>query len=101
MKKVIIGNLLVFTVLVFAVSSAIAAKPEDVMDNSNVFPSGKEYALNMAGKTGKGKKATAITEMQTVDPCTLVFDVDDATMEQLRMILVLLCIYQDSGKAHR
>ena len=92
MKKVIIKSLLVFTMLVFMVSSAMAAKPEDVIDKSNVFPSGKHYAMNMTGKSGKGKEASTTTELQTVDPYTSAFDGDDATMEQLRMILLLMCM---------
>ncbi len=101
LKRVIVKCLLVFTMLVFMVSSAMAAKPEDVIDNSNVFPGGKKHAMNMTGKSSKGKKAIVTTELQTVDPCTSAFDSDDAAMEQLRMILVLLWIYQDSGIAHR
>ncbi len=92
MKKVIMKSLLVFTMLVFTVSSAMAAKPEDVIDKLNVFPSGKKYAMNITVKSGKGKEATAITELQTVDPRTPEFNVDDATMEQLRMILLLMCV---------
>ncbi len=101
MKKVIMKSLLVLTVLVFMVSSAMAAKPEDAIDNLNVFPSGKHYALNMTGKSDEGKKTSAITELQTVIPCISASDGDDTTMEQLRMILFLLCISQDSGKLYR
>ncbi|MBO1224547.1 MAG: hypothetical protein JYX80_08950 [Candidatus Scalindua sediminis] len=98
MKKVIMKSLLVFTFLVFMVSSAMAAKTEDVLDKSNVFPSGKYYAMNMTGKSDKGEKTSAINELQTVVPCISLSDGDDTTMEQLRMILLLLCMYQDSGK---
>ncbi len=101
MKKLIMESLLAFTIVVFMVSSAMAEKPEDVIDNSNVSPSGKDYALNMTGKSDEGKKATAITELQTVVPCISPSDGDDTTMEQLRMILFLLCISQDSGKLYR
>ena len=101
MKKVIMKSLLVFTMLVFMVSSAMAAKPEDVLDKSNVFPSGKYYAMNMTGKSDKGQKASAITELQTVVTCISASDGDDTTMEQLKMILFLLCISQDSGKLYR
>ena len=101
MKKVIVKSLLVFTIVVFMVSSAMAAKPEDVIDNSNVFQSGKDYTLIMTGKSGKDKKATATTELQTFDPYISPSDGDDTTMEQLRMILFLLCISQDSGKLYR
>ncbi len=100
-ERVIVKSLLVFTMLVFMVSSTMAAKPEDVIDNSNVFQSGKDYTLIMTGKSGKGKKATVITELQTVDPCASASDGDNTTMEQLRMILFLLCISQDSGKLYR
>ncbi len=94
-------SLLVLTIVVFMVSSAMAEKPEDVIDNSNVFQSGKDYTLIMTGKSGKGKKATATTELQTFDPYISPSDGDDTTMEQLRMILFLLCISQDSGKLYR
>ncbi len=101
MKKVIMKSLLVFSMLVFMVSSAMAAKPVDVLDKSNVFPSGKYYAMNMTGKSDKEQKTSAITELQTVVPCISSSDGDDTTMEQLRMILFLLCISQDSGKLYR
>jgi hypothetical protein len=92
MKKVIIKSLLVFTMLVFMVGSVMAAKPEDVIDKSNVFPSGKQYAMNMTGKSGKGKEASTSTELQTVAPRTSTFDSDDESIEQLRMILLLMCM---------
>ncbi len=101
MKKVIMKSLLVFTMLVFMVSSAMAAKPEDVLYKSNGFQSGKYYAMKMTGKSDKGKKTSAINELQTVVPCISASDGDDTTMEQLRMILFLLCIYQDSSKLYR
>jgi hypothetical protein len=100
MKKLIMESLLVFTILVFMVHPAMAAKPEDVIDNSNVFPSGKNYTLIMTGKSGKGKKAIATTELQTFDPYISSPDSDDATMEQLRMFMVLLFIYQEPGKLY-
>ncbi len=91
MKKLITESLLVFTMLVFVASSAMAAKPEDVIDNkSNVLPSVKLYAMNMTGKSGK--KATATTELRTTDPDTPVSDGNDIKMEQLRMILLILCM---------
>jgi hypothetical protein len=101
MKKLIMESLLVFAVLVFVASSAMAEKPEDVMDNkSNVFQSGKRYAMNMTGKSDKGKKATSTTERQTFDPYISASDGDDATMKQLRMILFLMCC-QEPGKLYR
>ena len=91
MKKLIMESLLVFAMLVFVASPAMAAKPEDVIDNkSNVLPSGKLYAMNMTGKSGK--KATATTELQTTDPDTPVSDGNDINMEQLKMILLILCM---------
>ncbi len=92
MKKLIMESLLVFTILVFMVHPAMAAKPEDVIDNSNVFQSGKDYTLIMTDKSGKGKKATATTELQTFDPYISASDGDDDTMEQLRIILLLMCM---------
>ena len=103
MKNVIVKSLLVFTMLLFMVGSAMAAKPEDVIDKSNVFPSGKHYAMNMTGKSGKGEKASTTTvsdsvesmtrgELQTVDPSTAAYDSDDESMDQLRMILLLMCM---------
>ncbi len=89
MKKIITERLLVFTMLVFVVSPAMAAEPGDVMDNkSSVLPSGKLYAMNMTGKSGKD--ATATTELQTDDPSTPVSDSNDIDMEQLKMILLIL-----------
>jgi hypothetical protein len=89
MKKIITERLLVFTILVFMVHPAMAAEPGDVTDNkSNVLPSGKLYAMNMTGKSGKD--ATATTELQTDDPSTPVSDSNDIDMEQLKMILLIL-----------
>ncbi len=91
MKKLIMEGLLVFAMLVFVAGSTMAAKPEDVIDNkSNVLPGVKLYAMNMTGKSGK--KATATTELQTTDPNTPVSDGNDIKMEQLRMILLILCM---------
>ena len=50
MKKVIKGSLLVITMLVFMVGSALAAKPQDVIEMSNGFPSGMHFNLNIHGK---------------------------------------------------
>ena len=93
MKKLIMESLLVFAMLVFVASPAMAEKPEDVMDNkSNVFQSSKRYAMNMTGKSDKDKKATSTTELQTFDPCISAPDGNDTTMKQLRMILLILCM---------
>ncbi len=92
MKKLIMESLLVFAMLVFVASPAMAEKPEDVIDNSNVFQSGKDYTLIMTGKSGKGKKATATTEWQTFDPYISAPDGNDTNMEQLKMILLILCM---------
>ncbi len=90
-KKIITESLLVLTMLVFVVSPAMAAEPGDVMDNkSNVLPSDKLYAMNMTGKSGKD--ATATTELLTTDPNTPVSDGNDTDMEQLKMILLILCM---------
>jgi hypothetical protein len=56
--------------------------------------------MNITGKSGKGKKAIATTELQTFDPYISSPDSDDATMEQLRMFMVLLFIYQEPGKLY-
>ncbi len=91
MKKIITENLLVFTMLVFMVSPAMAAatEPEDVMDNKpNVFQSGKRYAINMTGK----EATSIITELLTTNPNTPVSDGNDTDMEQLKMILLILCM---------
>jgi hypothetical protein len=93
MKKLIMKSLLVFAMLAFVASPAMAAKPEDVIDNkSNVLPGDKLYAMNMTGKSDK--KATATTELQTTDPDTPVSDGNDINinMEQLKMILLILCM---------
>ena len=98
MKKLIMVSLLVFAMLVFVASSAMAEKPEDVMGNSNVFQSGKKYALNIADKSGNDKEATTITELQTEASSPSNIDGHEASMEQLRMLMLLLFAYQDSGK---
>ena len=98
MKKLIIESLLVFAMLVFVASSAMAEKPEDVMGNSNVLPSGKKYALNITGKSGNDKEATTITELQTDASSPSNIDGHEASMEELRMLVLLLYAYQDSGK---
>jgi hypothetical protein len=96
MKKLIMETLLVFAMLVFMASSAMAEKPEDIMGNSNVLPSGKKYALNITGKSGNDKEATTITELQTDASSPLNIDGHEAYMEQLRMIMILLFAYNDS-----
>ena len=96
MKKLIMVSLLVFAMLVFVASSAMAEKPEDVMGNSNVLPSGKKYALNITGKSGNDKEATTITELQTDASSPSNIDGNEASMEELRMIIVLLFAYNDS-----
>ncbi len=96
MKKLIMESLLVFAMLVFMASSAMAEKPEDIMGNSNVLPSGKKYALNITGKSGNDKEATTITELQTEASSPLNIDGHEAYMEQLRMIMILLFAYNDS-----
>ena len=99
MKKLIMESLLVFTILVFMVHPAMAAKPEDVTNNkSNVFPSNKLYAMNITGKSGNDKEATTITELQTDASSPLNIDGHEASVEQLRMIIVLLFAYNDSIK---
>jgi Skp family chaperone for outer membrane proteins len=92
MKKMITKSLLVVTMLVFTVTSAIAAKHEGIIDKSNVFQSSKKHAMNITGISGKDKKATTTTELQTVDSNTSAFDGDDVTMEQLRLIILLMCL---------
>jgi hypothetical protein len=96
MKKLIMESLLVFAMLVFVASSAMAEKPEDIMGNSNVLPSGKKYALNITGKSGNDKEATTITELQTDASSPSNIDGHEAYMEQLRMIMILLFAYNDS-----
>jgi hypothetical protein len=98
MKKLIMVSLLVFAMLVFVASSAMAEKPEDVMGNSNVLPSGKKYALNITGKSGNNKEATTITELQTDASSPSNIDGHEASMDQLRMLMLLLFANQDSGK---
>jgi hypothetical protein len=103
MKKIITESLLVFTILVFMVHPAMAAKPEDVIDNkSNVFPSDKLYAMNTTtGKSGNDKEATIITELQTDVSSPSNTDGNESSTEQLRMIMVLMLVYQDPSKLYR
>ncbi len=98
MKKLIMVSLLVFAMLVFVASSAMAEKPEDVMGNSNVLLSGKKYDLNITGKSGNDKEATTITELQTEASSPSNIDGHEASMDQLRMLMLLLFANQDSGK---
>jgi len=98
MKKMIMKSLLVFIMLVFTVSSAMA---EDVIGNSNVLPSGKKYALNITGKSGNDKEATTITELQTDVSSPSNIDGNESSMEQLRMIMLILLVSQDTGKLYR
>ena len=98
MKKMIMKSLLVFIMLVFTVSSAMA---EDVISNSNVLPSGKKYALNITGKSGNDKEATIITELQTDVSLPSNIDGNESSMEQLRMIMILMLVYQDPGKLYQ
>ncbi len=100
MKKLIMESLLVFAMLIFLASSAMAEKPEDVMGNSNVLPSGKKYALNIAGKSGNDKEAITITELQTDASSPSNIDGHEASMEPLRMILFLM-LCQEPGKLYR
>ncbi len=98
MKKLIIESLLIFAMLVFVASSAMAEKPEDIMGHSNVLPSGKKYALNITGKSGNDKEATTITELQTEASSPSNIDGNESSAEQLRMIMILLFAYNDSIK---
>ncbi len=92
MKKIITERLLVFTMLVFMVHPAMAAEPGDITDNkSNVLPSDKLYAMNMTDKSDKDA-TSIITELLTTDPNTSVSDGNDIDMEQLKMILLILCM---------
>ncbi len=100
MKKLIMESLLVFTILVFMVHPAMAAKPEDVIDNSNVFPSDKLYAMNITGKSGNDKEATTITELQTDVSSPSNIDGNESSTERQRMIMLLLLVYQDPGKLY-
>ena len=96
MKKLIMESLLVFAMLVFVAGSVMAEEPEDVMGNSNVLPSGKKYALNITYKSGNDKEVTTITELQTEASSPSNIDGHEASMEELRMIIVLLFAYNDS-----
>ena len=96
MKKLIMESLLVFAMLVFVASPAMAEKPEDIMGNSNVLPSGNKYALNIADTSGNDKVAATITELQTEASSPSNIDEHEASMEQLRMIMILLFAYNDS-----
>jgi hypothetical protein len=102
MKKIITESLLVFTILVFMVHPAMAAKPEDVIDNkSNVFPSDKLYAMNITGKSGNDKEATTITELQTDTSSPSNIDGREPSMEQLRILMLLLLVGQGPGLQSR
>jgi hypothetical protein len=50
MRRVFVLSLLVMVASVFMAASALAEKPEEVMGNSNGFPSGEHFNLNIIGK---------------------------------------------------
>ncbi len=100
MKKLITESLLVFAMLVFVASSAMAEMPEDVIDNSNVFQRGQNYTQIMTGKSGNDKEATTITELQTEASSPSNIDGNEPSMEQLRMIMLLLLVSQEPGKLY-
>jgi len=50
MKKLITSSLLLCSMMFFVAGSAFAVKPPDVIDNSNGFPSGFHFNLNIHGK---------------------------------------------------
>jgi len=50
MRRVLVLSLVVMVASVFVAASVLAEKPEPVMDNSNGFPSGEHFNLNIIGK---------------------------------------------------
>lgn len=91
MKKIVMKSLLVVTILVFTATSSIAARHEGTIDKSNVFQSSKKYDMNITGMPGKDKKVATTSELQRIAPYKTAFN-DDITMEQLRLILLLMCL---------
>lgn len=101
MKRIAIGTVSVLLVatLVLGVSTAMAGKPQDVIEKSNGFPSGPHFNLNIHGKKadyncnptpGGGSvfvceysestiqyvsnKKSSLTELVVLDPCAVCFD---------------------------
>lgn len=108
MKRIAVVAVLVLMVVVLAVgtSTALAAKPQDVIPTSNGFPSGPHFNLNIHGKTesfacdttpGGGSvfvnlygtstiqyvsnKKASVTELTVLDPCAECFDGDPAQVQ--------------------
>jgi hypothetical protein len=50
MKRIVVGSILLMIVAVLGVSPAMAAKPIDVQYQSNGFPSGQHFNLNLHGR---------------------------------------------------
>ncbi len=101
MKRIAIGTVSVLLVatLVLGVSTAMAGKPQDVIEKSNGFPSGPHFNLNIHGKKadyhcdptpgggsvfvceyGESKiqyvsnKKSSLTKLVVLDPCAVCFD---------------------------
>lgn len=108
MKRIAIGavSILLVTILVLGVSTAMAAKPQDVIERSNGFPSGAHFNLNIHGKkdgytgdsTPGGKsvfvglsgnstieyvsnKKASLEELRVLDPLAECFDNDPAKVQ--------------------
>ena len=108
MKRIAVVAVLVLIVVVLAVgtSTALAAKPQDVITRSNGFPSGPHFNLNIHGKaegfacnsTSDGgsvfvglygtstiqyvsNKKASLTELTVLDACAECFDGDPARVQ--------------------
>jgi hypothetical protein len=108
MKRTIISviSVIMIAILIFSVSSVLAAKPQDVIERSNGFPSGQHFNLNIHGKkdgfignsTSGGNsvfipeygestiqyvsnKKASLTELMVLDPLAESFDGDPAKVQ--------------------
>jgi hypothetical protein len=97
----------IVSILVFAISTSMAGKPQDVIEKSNGYPSGPHFNLNIHGKdidtftcdpTPGGNsvfiseygvstiqyvtnKKSSVTELTAIDTCAECFDNDPAKVQ--------------------
>jgi hypothetical protein len=97
MRRIVIA--LIATMLVFGVSASMAAKPQEVIEMSNGYPSGAHFNLNIHGRDGYcdaapggnsvfiseygtstiqyvTNKRSSVTELTALDPCAECLDND-------------------------
>jgi hypothetical protein len=91
MRRVFVLSLLVMVASVFMAASALAEKPEEVMGNSNGFPSGEHFNLNIIGKKDGFNPHENQTDGTTDSYGNVVFVPENADGK----------IYMESGKGKK